>query len=269
MKKLIKKILSLGSYILAAAAVIIALSSGTYAWLKQNAAVSSSGLPYLLDDSRGISIQNVEIYKRDGKEGARLVTEADRIDMTEYDTIFTDRNVDTPIIYRIILDPVPAGRDIKWTVQCLEVSRSWTDTGTAEGKMKQYYSNISAIKIGTGTAELNALTEPEAVYTGAIAHLAEDGVAASRSFATDRRTGDARNRYEHVSKVDELSDTVTVKSSDIHEGKLVLYMQLSYNPELVASAMEDYETGGSGTTLDEAVNYQNDMSAVRFEYIEQ
>ena len=76
----------------------------TYAWVISNKNVDSIGFQVSSEKSSSLKTLSVYALKYDGVDGASYteITDGTTVSMSEYDTIFTDRNVHSPLVLRII-----------------------------------------------------------------------------------------------------------------------------------------------------------------------
>jgi len=264
----------------------VALTSVTYAWLTMNKKVDSDGLVFQIDDSQGIGVQSFDIYKRNGKTGAQRVT-GKNVDMTEYDTIFTDRNVDTPVIMRIVLGNFPKDDttgmyikpDIEISASCGDFWRgdddwsdgSWTDTGYASGKLTKSLSNLATLVFSAGNKTLDEADVDDAVtiYEGAVALM--DGSEDAKGFAKVAYSPD--EGYSNVKKVRTISQTILSSDynlTDVDQDGLpevVMYCEITYNPSNIAAYMEQnpliIEDESKG---DDMIAFTNDIKNISFKF---
>ena len=242
----------------------------TYAWFAMNRRVDSEDMAMRIDGNTYASVNDYRIYKRIGSEDGKAVEVSSLsmqgpVEMTEYDTVFTDRNVDTPIIIKTTIE-VPVededGNPLNVTKVIMKATcpdGDWTTTNTAAGTLKSNLSNIIRIRAIVGTSALNSLTDSTQIYYQSRAVL---DTTAGQSFALSQHNG---AKYENVSKNTELAISMTGFASG--QNLLTVYIELSYNEDQVASYIaQNGIVVSADNGLQDIVEFPYDLLPFTFEY---
>ncbi|MBQ0099350.1 MAG: hypothetical protein KBS91_02245 [Firmicutes bacterium] len=210
-KKLISIVITLCSLFLA---LILAVS--TFAWMSMNRKLFITGANFTIGKNEDLGIYKIKILKREGADNAKDVSGSGNVALTEYDTVFTDKNVNTSIMMRLELGGLPIKDGVyqpfHLRVKCggadtfiqnmegystdnvQEKEDEWVNSGAvfqkdegatynqywqqSDGKFSQVLSNIIGIRCGLGNTTINALTDDNDIYTGAKEYLETPPVGA-------------------------------------------------------------------------------------------
>lgn len=238
--------------------------ASSFGWFAQSTQADAQDLGSHLTEDTGAEIREFHVYKRDGlTHGAAEVSNSipgdplyyQQVSLTEYDTVFTDRNVDTPMIFKVIIDHVNTNfAGLTVTVTCPENTTNYLDE---DNNLGNFLSNICAIRCGYGTAELNAETDPDEIYSGAVALLENSQPG---SFAS------VNAQYQNTGKVNEL--TFTLGQYTAQNDTITVYLELSYNAELVDAyiTQNGIEITSQSTAGNDIQDFVNDLSEFKFTY---
>jgi len=250
----------------------------TYSWISINDRIDSSSMVLDIRDVSEITTISAYALKYDGVYGAVCydIREKSYIIMTEYDRIFKDRNVNTPLIYRLEISNVatnsesyisikiPCNQEYILETESNQKVNSFTTgyqfgtTGRFTNKssfvIQQYISNVLRIKIGAGEhtiepiptdSEYIAANETVFNYQHTALNEVEDGDR-SKTFVTV--TDDTANSTKSFEKVSEITVTIHYEDyeeflyDEIAEGDtlptkhLIIYLMFDYDKSL----MDDY-----------------------------
>jgi len=250
---------------LSSVVIIATLAGCSFAWVGMNKQFYSNGLEMQVKTKTGVIISNCQVYKRDGMSGAINVTEEEHLELTEYDTVFPDKNVDTPIILRVELSQIPSSNPtLAFDLTC---SGTWTTDGTASGKLAKHLSNIVEIRFGF-CHEVDDLFDPNdtsknatQIFDTAYAELQEN--FSGLRFAKVSKSG---STYTNVEKTNVISSD-EISGYESNDGKLVIYVAICYAEDLVAAYLNQNDFAEGGDTLSEMIDFPNDMGRITFDYV--
>ena len=114
----------------------------TIAWFAMNKNTDGNGLNVSVSNDSGIQILSCYAVRYDGNYGAIAVDVLHGhkfITMSEYDYIFTDRNVNTPLFLRMEVSHFAASGDLEVTIPC-------SGSYKTDNKINPYLSNVVSAK---------------------------------------------------------------------------------------------------------------------------
>ena len=177
--------------IAATAMVVFALFSvfaGSIAWFNMNRAVSEGSDGFNVAAVSSIHILSAHAIRYDGTAGARatdLLSGEVSITMSEYDYIFRDRNVNTPLFFRLVITGFDTGSDLHVTIPCSGDIYNQGETSVANN-----LSNVISVKFLTGledgkVKDDNDLSTPAGVKASYDGMLARASSGTGTPFVTD------------------------------------------------------------------------------------
>lgn len=234
----------------------------SFAWMSANRKVKSNGLQVVLDNSAGVTAGNVMILKREGADGAKDVSDRGSIILTEYDTVFTDKNVNTPLLVRIEVNNISPDSNGDYADITLEIvcnndkEGKWKDE---DGKLNRVLSNIVFLSCAAGDAELNTKTNLEDIYISGIAYLGLH--AQQKTFVSYTKEG--QRITLDGTKASSLSFTVSNYEDKLQDGKLVLYVEINYDQNLIQAYVDQHGVEvGEDAGLD-SVSFESDLTSFK------
>jgi hypothetical protein len=105
------------------------LVSLSFAWLALNRAADAEGIQMQMD-AQSMSITNYDVYKYNSETNeVDNITSDDTIyELEPYDSIFTERNVNTPLLLRVKRSGFPTeSAAINFTVSCIDGHTNMSD----------------------------------------------------------------------------------------------------------------------------------------------
>lgn len=136
--------------------------TGTLAWFVASKSVSATGMSVTVNPGSRLRILSCYAVRYDGTNGAIAVDVSSgnaSITMSEYDSIFTDRNVNTPLFLRMELANFDTTNDLKVTIPC-------TGSYKTDSKIDPYLSNVVAAKFMTGLKTNEGIVVDNKTWTG-------------------------------------------------------------------------------------------------------
>ena len=103
-KKLTSAIVSLSFAFLITVLSILFFTDYTLGWFSENKKVASNGFVIQTEKNSQVTTISTYAFRYDGMYGAICIPIEDNteIAMSEYDVIFTDKNVNTPLFFRVV-----------------------------------------------------------------------------------------------------------------------------------------------------------------------
>ncbi len=152
--------------ILAATAVtlfsLVTVFVATIAWFAMNDNTNGNGLTVSVARGSDIKLLSCYAVRYDGNYGA-IATDVSSgnevITMSEYDYIFTDRNVNTPLFLRMEIANFATTDDLLVTIPCRGAYKN-------DGKVEPYLSNVISAKFMRGLKVNGSVVVDNYTWTG-------------------------------------------------------------------------------------------------------
>ena len=273
-RKLIASSISLFFSIFLVVAVTV-----SYGWFSSNQEVQARGMAIRIEaDQTSITTISCYAYKYDGIYGAVAINvdENNNIEMSEYDKIFQDRNINTPLIIRVEVDGVSTEADgqIIVKVPCTgKYSNSQTNdmacdvsTGSTE-KILNKLSNVLYVKVGCGLydSETQQVVKDEydptqsssttPIYSGARDRFNLDGNYATTEYSfVDVSDHTKENLLEIPLPYSSYSSFIDTQNNN----SLVFYIEYNYSSDLV----NDFIVHGYISEGEERVVFTGDLGTI-------
>lgn len=259
---------------LVVAALLLTMCVYSYAWFSTNRTVSAGGMNISVQGYSGVTVDSFQVYKRDGSlDAARKVSDnlnPVSVEMTEYDTVFTDRNVNTPVIVRVLLTGVDGTQAVRVTLDC--PSDHWK---TENDILSNYMSNLIRVNCSLLPAldAYNPDTQPDDIYTGAISALSS---GAQRYASVTRTVTQGVVSYSNDAKITQISFTIgtdaiasALADTYLNTGELAVYFELDYAAELVDAYITQHgiDVTSTGSVVNDMIDFTYDVGSFTFEYI--
>lgn len=245
---------------------VLAYGKIAYGWFSQNKVVEANSFQVSLKAINGIDLGEYYIFKRTGaEEGALNVTNENSIVMTEFDTVFTDKNVNTPIIVKICIKQYPS--DLSDICINLFSEDNFLDS---DNKIGNYLSNLIRVSAMVGNPTLDAYDEdeePESIYSEVTSYFKnKENNFDSNTFVSV--TYDEENRsYSINEKKYAFSLVISGYESAISNGELCIYLDFNYDLDLVETYIQEHgiEVGSfNDDGSSDIVNFQCDIKELIF-----
>lgn len=273
--------------------VIISLlfSATAVAWFFTNRQVKSGRMGMTIQSVSDVATLSCYALRYDGTIGVVCYKigedeengEVSQVEMTEFDWIFRDRLVNTPLIYVVELSNVPdtSGYYINVRIPCSEkfvrvggtATNDFTDDGNTQFNIQRFISNIVSVKIACG-GQIDELTPT----TSENYHRVENNITVFSNASSLFRaltSGDAVGQFATVTNETAYSKTTSVQlrlsQADYHdyiytaendqgieENRLMLYIQFDYDQGLMNAYIDHMleETEGD-------VSFANDFGVIQ------
>ena len=241
--------------------------TGTLTWFSMNQSVSATGMSVKVAKTSNINILSSYAVRYDGTYGAIAYDISGgntSISMSEYDYVFTDRNVNTPLFIRLEIADFDTSNDLSVTIPC-------TGTYKTNNKVDPYLSNVVGAKLlyGLGT---NASLSPdtyvwsgnnvttEAVvnsYQGMLSHAREN---ASTPFVTNQGKNNSISLSLGHNDVFNNNFVMTRNEKSV----VVVYIVLDYYVTNNVNLIDDY-LGSYGEGEQHELSFTSDISTMAIE----
>ncbi len=265
------------------AALALCLSIVTLAWFSSHKQVQSKNVGITIQPVSDVATLSCYALRYDGNIGAvcyKIGEDAEHgevlnVEMTEFDRIFRDRSVNTPLIYAVELANVPnsAGYYINVKVPCSEkflrvggtATNSYTDDGSTTFLIQRYISNVVSVKVACGgqIQELTPTTDrriennvtvfqtQQAVFR----QLSSGDSVGHFATVTDNTTYEKASYVQVKLSQSDYSSSIYTATNDqgVTENRLMLYIQFDYDEGLMDAYIEHMmdDTEGDVTFADD------------------
>lgn len=140
--------------------------TGTLAWFTMNEEVTTTGMSVTVASTSSVNIISCYAVRYDGNYGAIAFDISggnSNVAMSEYDYIFTDRNVNTPLFLRIELTNFDTSKDLTVTIPS---TGAYKNGNTIE----PYLSNVVSAQFLTGLKKNSSIVPDEYDWSGNSVH---------------------------------------------------------------------------------------------------
>lgn len=278
---------------------LVSCVSVSYAWFAMNSHVESTDMSLDIQEASAVTTVSAFVLKYDGVYGASCYSlmgdSTKEITMTEYDKIFKDRNVNTPLIYCVEIGNVITNSKsyIKLKIPCSEdyiklsnntkqntyaaaynySTNHFTDKNAF--MVQHYISNVLRIKLDAGDnsliptpAEDQHYDNNELIFTSKhtdFNNLAEG--SRNKTFCSIATNTASNTKDFSKEKLIELQMTYSEYSSKLYDAynadgttskHLVLYILFDYDTYLMESFIDS-------TKEEENIYFFNDLSLISIE----
>ena len=274
MKRISKKNMK----IIAATAMTIfslfAAVSGAFAWFTAHLDESAHGDEFgVYSDDSEITTLSCYAIKYDGVYGAQakqLVTGQDHsVAMSEYDSIFTDKNVNTPLFFRIEITGFNTSKDLQVSIPCsgsyLVENQTYINNNLSNVVCAKFSYGLTIDGVDTvDTYQLSGTTvnggNAKTIYMGMRDHVRNvEGTPFVKSLSQKDReiqlTLPAASLYQSANIQHKTIDGQTV---DV----VVIYVVFDYYVTSSKNLVEEYIDSYEGSGIDYNTNFESDIGAI-------
>lgn len=257
---------------------LVAVTSGlTVAWMLHNRTVDSD-MSRMQINAKGLKIDHYHVYQYDYESGKikDIYNDEDKYELTQYDSIFEERNSNTLLVFEVVLyNFFPGAENFIAYIDREPPDEEFTGENFNAEKY-HVTSNLVYIKSGTaGGLDGVALSHTDPQTDEAIEQkfyavrdaLAEDE---NRNQFIEVATTNG-DKYTLASTQDRMTLRCALSESekaaiaaDGREARVTVYFVLDYDPELV-EAQELTHFSDIGILDNLAVEYANDIRSILFE----
>jgi len=239
------------------------LSAATYAWVSRNDNTASDGMQMEMD-AQSMSISNYDVYKYNSEtnEVDNITSDDTVYELEAYDSIFTERNVNTPLLLVVKLKGFSTNASyIDFSINCVETHTDMTEDYTSNIICVKYAteSAINAYASSAGLAPVGAGSSNGDLYYTATAYFKT--VAQQQQFAQAVQNG---HTYDYTgTKAVQLDCSVALTAQEKAAQEAVLCFIIDYEPDLV-EAQHINNFSNIQLQLGSAINFRNDIKLISF-----
>ena len=187
----------------------------TIAWFAMNNNVGGNGTTVTCSPGSDIKILSCYAVRYDGNYGATAVdisSGSESITMSEYDYIFTDRNVNTPLFLRFELSNFVATQDLTVSIPC-------SGSYKTDNKVDPYLSNVVGAQFLYGIKQNGTLIPDINTWTGK--NVSNEYVVASYQGMLDHESDNIGTPFvQNGSKQSSL--VLTLDADDVFNGDFII-----------------------------------------------
>lgn len=236
------------------------------AWFALNANADGTGMSVTAANGSELSVLHCYAVRYDGDKGAIAIDISggnEQITMSEYDTIFTDRNVNTPLFLRIELSDFNQNDDVTVTIPCIGAYE-------VDGMIQPYLSNVVSAKFLFGLKSGNTVSADNYTWSGT--NVSNESVLASYQGML-ARSKDFTGTPFVSNQTKQNSITLTIDADEIFNQNyivhrddkdiVVVYIALDYHVSGSDNLITDYLDSYNGA--DHELSFANDFSVITLE----
>ena len=162
MKKRTLTNLKIAAAIGGVALTMATLFTGTYAWFVAKTNAYTSGSAFKINSPANVDILSCYAVRYDGLYGAIAIdisSGEEKISMSEYDSVFLDRNVNTPLFLRMEITNFNTDDDLTVSIPCFGPYKNGN-------LIRPYLSNVVSARFTTGIKVDGSVVADENSWTG-------------------------------------------------------------------------------------------------------
>lgn len=251
---------------------------GAYAWFNSASQQSSDADGFTIYADSSLDILSAYAIRYDGVAGAKatnlLGSNVPAIAMSEYDYIFLDRNVNTPVFFRFEIAGFDTSKDLKITIPCEGSFHPEGSNQIIDNKLSNVVCAkfLTGLKSGSGTVkddkDVTTAAGAKASYDGMIAYANEKNqdktpkipgnpyvtnVSTSTKVSSLQLTLNHSVVFDPSMLMDHTIDGNTVK-------KAVIFLELDYYVEGSVNLIKSYIDSYGSTTY--SLNFEADITSM-------
>lgn len=193
--------------------------TGCVAWFSTNLSAKTTGLSVTVKAGSQIKLLSCYAIRYDGNYGAlatNVMNGGASIAMSEYDNIFKDRNVNTPMFLRMEITGFNTSNDLSVTIPCTGGYKTEND------RIEPNLSNVVSAKFMCGLKSGNSVTAD--TYTWSGNEVQGGDVVTSYNGMKENASGVAGTPYvSDNSKTNSI--TLTLAAADIFNNNFIIQRQ--------------------------------------------
>lgn len=235
---------------------LVSVFAATIAWFALNNNVSGNGMRVNVASGSDISILHCYAVRYDGDTGAVAIDISNgvqQITMSEYDTIFTDRNVNTPLFLRMELTDFDRNDDIIVTIPCTGAYK----TGNC---INPYLSNVVSAKFLYGLKNGNTVSADNYTWSGS--EVSNASVLASYQGML-ARSKDFSGTPFVSSGTKQNSVSLTIDGDDIFNNTYIIHRE-NKDVVVIYIALDYHVSGGDNLITEYLDSYNGDAHELSF-----
>jgi len=235
--------------------LLIVCSGFTFSWMSQSTAGDVDQIDGTIESVKDLYISEYKVYRYSDDEKAGILDESTNITLSAYDTVFTDRNENNPLIIKIIMEGVTITNGASFSITIDSTESLYVDDTVASPVINAALSNI--IKINCAMiSSLDTETDANTIYT------------TSKNFFADTTNTYQSGQFVTINN-STLSKTTSITlsfSGYTASNNIVLYLELNYDDDLVNQFLQN-TTGGTQITasaIGQEIDFASDLSTLVF-----
>lgn len=242
------------------------ITSASFAWVSQNRKTDSEQHRMKIEPM-GVTISSFEAYKYNIEtDEIDKVTEGD-LDLAAYDSIFTERNINTPLLLVVRLRDIQKASNVTLniTAKCVE-NRAHDFATNNPVSSDDYTSNLISMKAATSTmvgqtiaADANAAAR-EAFFRNVCTYFSNS----ANSYDEGQFLTISNNTGTKVDSFDLSLSGITPEVADTTR-TCTVYLLIDYDIDLV-EAQNIVNFGDVNLINGSKVEFANDISSIIFSY---
>lgn len=247
--KLISAIASLSFAGLIAILATIFFTDYSLGWYSENSKIKANGFKIETEENSAVTTLSTYAFRYDGMYGAICIQIEDNteIAMSEYDVIFTDKNVNTPLFFRVVARGVPtSGGSITVTIPCTTPTYSSNSAVSSinDGKgALNVLSNLVTCKLGFGLM----LNDEKVVDNFIPVQTTSSRIESNISIFTGVRDLMAKNKMAQ----NKVESGKFINNEEFDEDDNIISAEKTTTTISLTISYDDYEEYLCGVTIDE------------------
>ncbi len=231
--------------------------TGCVAWFSTNLVAKASGLSVSVSVGSTIRLLSCYAIRYDGNYGAIAVNVLNggaSIAMSEYDSIFKDRNVNTPMFLRMEIAGYDTSNDLQVTIPC-------TGAFKAGNVVEPNLSNVVSAKLMCGLKTGNSVIADNNTWSGDNVHTNE--VVASYQGMQENFRGEVGTPFVTGDATKDSSITLVMPAATAFNPTYIVQRQDGNNTvdAIVAYVAFDYYVAGQTNLVEKYIrSYDNDLA---------
>lgn len=234
----------------------------SFGWFSENKEASVNGAYVKVGGNQSINVTECYVFRyTDNSVVCSLADSSQTYEMMKYDTILTDKNVNTPLFFRVVAEGIPSDGNLTVTVPLIDI-----DDDTVTHK----FSSVASVKVAFGL-KINGEVDKDTFTPNS-----SDNAKIFEGVRDLVRDSNLKDNYYVVSTFDKESVTLTLNSEKYSDYMCAIkngvcdYDSTGKNA-LVFYIVFDYEKGliskyqGSGSTDDDDITFSNDIGTITIE----
>lgn len=223
----------IASTIILIVVALLSISAISYAWLTRNRELESQGQTMQIE-AQGVLAETYSVYRYNNEENYidEITTDTNIYEMEPYDSIFTERNVNTPLLYEITLKNVPKASETNITVSLECSESSWSKVEDDAGYTSNIvYSECASINTINAWATSHGKTPLSLGWSTQGDKDSKFDTAVSYFRAEGTETTFVTGTAPSFTKRTTMDYPITVSGDE--NGKAVVYLIIDYDKDLV------------------------------------
>ena len=239
---------------------------GAYAWFNnvQHSNTQSDG--FLIEGGSSLNIESAYAVRYDGNYGATATNLFlnSTIAMSEYDYIFKDRNVNTPLFLRLELSGFTKDNDLSITIPC---THGYKIDGT--NQISNYLSNVVSAKLLRGLTTNGVNSKDTYNWSGETVRNSDvkasyDGMLATASSASSGVPFVVSSNTKNTSitlsmaAATAFADNYIIERDDVK--RVIVFIEFDYHVTTDVNLVDDYIKSYNG--VEHSLSFIDDIGTI-------